>query len=72
MSSETLCRFTHALACHATFRTVFLCVSRRERCFPTTARCHRFAFSFALLSIRADQNDFRANQKEREWGVLSN
>ncbi len=27
---------------------------------------HGFAFPCALLLIRADQNDFRANQKERE------
>ncbi len=41
-------------------------VTRHERCLPATVWYHRCAFSFALLLIRADQNDFRANQKERE------
>ncbi len=34
--------------------------------------CHRFAFTFELALIRAEQVDFRANQSERERGALSN
>ncbi len=41
-------------------------VSRRARCLRATARYHGFAVSFALLLIRADPIDFRANQMERE------
>ena len=43
-----------------------LVVPQRVRCLPPGFTYRDSAFTFALLLIRADQNEFRANQKERE------